>query len=68
MRPLPSGVILIFELEPDVVCRLSTVPESVNAPPVAENVGVAEPPIVRLPLESSARTTLFVPAPPAVIG
>ena len=66
--PNPSGFSTMFELLPAVVVKFNTVPERVNCPPLAWKVGVAAPPMVRFPVESSARTTFQVAAPAAVLG
>ncbi len=68
ISPLPSGVTLTLPLLPAVVLRLRTFPAKVKLPPVAEKVGLALPPIVKLPLLSRARTTFCCVAPAAVIG
>ena len=66
--PVPSGARVILELLPALVVSTKGCPETVNWPPVAWNVGLAVPPMLKFPFESKANTTLFVPAPDWVIG
>ncbi len=58
----------MFPLLPALVVRSKGWPEIVNWPPLAWKVGLAVPPMVRFPDESSARITLVVPAFAWTIG
>ena len=53
---------------PALVVSISDCPDSENCPPLAWKVGLALPPMVKLPEEFKAKTTFVCPAMAEVIG